>query len=100
MRLGNEVFRGTEAREPGAAEAQLQADHGRPVELTPLEYDLLRTLSINAGRVTTHDSLIRQVWRDREYANPRLVRAFVKTLRRKLGDDPPRNAKTYQRARS
>ena len=61
---------------------------GQPVQLTPLEYDLLRALSINAGRVTTHDSLIRQVWRDREYANPRLVRTFVKTLRRKLGDDP------------
>ncbi len=38
--------------------------------------------------VMVFDSLIRQVWRDREYVNPRLVRTFVKTLRRKLGDDP------------
>ena len=56
------------------------------VQLTPIEYELLRTLSLNAGRVTTYDSLIRQVWTGREYANARLVRTFVKNLRRKLGD--------------
>ena len=60
---------------------------GKTVHLTPIEYDLLRTLSINAGRVTTYDSLIRKVWTGREYANARLVRTFVKNLRRKLGDD-------------
>ena len=59
---------------------------GRTVKLTPIEYELLRTLSINSGRVTTYDSLIRQVWTGREYANARLVRTFVKNLRRKLGD--------------
>ena len=66
---------------------------GRTVKLTPIEYDLLRTLSINAGRVTTYDSLIRQVWTGREYANARLVRTFVKNLRRKLGDHA--NVPTY-----
>ncbi len=60
---------------------------GRTVQLTPIEYDLLRTLSVNAGRVTTYDFLIRQVWSSREHANSRLVRTFVKNLRRKLGDD-------------
>ena len=60
---------------------------GKAVDLTPIQYDLLRTLSINAGRVTTYDSLIRQVWSGREYASPRLVRTFVKNLRRKLGHD-------------
>ncbi|MDE2667744.1 MAG: response regulator [Acidobacteriota bacterium] len=66
---------------------------GRTVQLTPLEYELLRTLSINAGRVTTYDSLIRQVWSGREYASARLVRTFVKNLRRKLGDHA--NVPTY-----
>ena len=66
---------------------------GRTVQLTPLEYELLRTLSINAGRVTTYDSLIRQVWSGREYASARLVRTFVKNLRRKLGDHA--NVATY-----
>ena len=62
---------------------------GRPVQLTPTEYELLRVLSINAGRVMTHESLLRQAWRrgDRRPPDPKLVRAVVKRLRRKLGDD-------------
>ena len=35
---------------------------GRTVALTATEYELLRTLSIKAGQVTTYDSLLRQVW--------------------------------------
>ena len=58
---------------------------GRTVSLTATEYELLRTLSINAGRVTTYDSLFRQVWSGREHADARLVRTFMKNLRRKLG---------------
>ena len=34
----------------------------RPVELTATEYELLRVLSRNAGRVSTHEALLRQVW--------------------------------------
>ena len=60
---------------------------GRRVELTATEYELLRVLSVNAGRVVTHDSLLRQVWYRRESGNTRLVSAFVKRLRHKLGDD-------------
>ena len=60
---------------------------GRRVKLTATEYDLLRVLAVNAGRVMTHDSLLRQVWARRESGNSRLVSAFVKRLRRKLGDD-------------
>ena len=62
----------------------------RPVPLTATEYDLLRVLSVNAGRVVTYDSLLRQVWGGRDYGDPQLVRAFVKKLRRKLGDDAAR----------
>ena len=60
---------------------------GRPVRLTATEYELLRVLSAKAGRVTTYDSLIRQVWGERDTGDPKLVRTFVKRLRRKLGDD-------------
>ena len=62
---------------------------GRPVELTATEYDLLRVLSINAGRVLTYGSLLRQAWGRRrpEATDPKLVRAVVRRLRRKLGDD-------------
>ena len=62
---------------------------GDAVQLTPTEYELLRVLSVNAGRVLTHESLLRQAWRggDQRSPDPKLVRAVVKRLRRKLGDD-------------
>ncbi len=59
---------------------------GFKVDLTTTEYELLRVLSINAGHVLTYEILIRQVWSTRRYADAKLVRAFVKQLRRKLGD--------------
>ncbi len=61
---------------------------GRVVELTPTEYRLLHVLSLNAGRVTTYDSLLRQVWSERKHTDVRAVRNFVKKLRGKLGDNP------------
>ena len=63
---------------------------GRRIELTATEYELLSVLALNAGRVVTYDALQRRVWPGREYADPRRVHAFVKTLRRKLGDDAKR----------
>jgi two-component system KDP operon response regulator KdpE len=60
---------------------------GRPVRLTATEYKLLFELSINAGRVLTHDQLLGRVWgRDYSGDSP-LLRSFVKKLRRKLKDD-------------
>ena len=60
---------------------------GREVELTATEYELLRVLSLNAGRVVTYDALLRQVWSGREAGNVELVRNFIKNLRAKLGED-------------
>jgi DNA-binding response OmpR family regulator/signal transduction histidine kinase len=58
-----------------------------PVELTAIEYNLLRFLSTNAGRVVTYDTLLRTVWQLDGVGDRRRVRAFVKKLRDKLGDD-------------
>ena len=61
---------------------------GREVALTAIEYELLRVLSLAAGRVVDYNALLRQVWKGRTYGDPKkLVRAFVKRLRQKLGDD-------------
>ena len=49
-------------------------------------------LSLNVGRVMTYDALLRRVWHGRDSADARLVRAFVKRLRRKLGDEAARPA--------
>ena len=60
---------------------------GHPVQLTATEYELLRMLSRNVGRVSSHEDLLRQVWGGRHHGDTELVRTFVKKLRRKLGDD-------------
>ena len=62
---------------------------GRPVVLTATEFEVLRVLSAEAGRVVTYASLLHRAWRRRPAGSsgPRLVHAFVKGLRRKLGDD-------------
>ena len=63
---------------------------GRALELTATEYELLRTLSLNAGRVSTYDMLLRRVWGRRDTENTGRLRTVMKKLRRKLGDDAAR----------
>ena len=63
---------------------------GRDVRLTPSEYELLRILSMNAGKCMTYDALIRRMWKRPDPGHAGRVRTFVKQLRRKLGDDPQR----------
>ena len=60
---------------------------GQSVELTPIEYRLLYELSVNAGRVLTHEFLLNRVWGSALERDSQPVRSFVKKLRRKLGDD-------------
>ena len=63
---------------------------GCEVTLTATEYELLRILSVNAPRAVSAGSLLRQAWRgriDADTADTHRVRAFVRKLRRKLGDD-------------
>ncbi len=60
---------------------------GREVELTATEFELLRVLSLNAGRVVTTDTLLRRIWNRGRGGDSEPVRTFVKKLRRKLGDD-------------
>ena len=60
---------------------------GRPVHLTATEYGLVFELSVNAGRVLTHDELLQLVWGPGSSGDARQVRSIVKNLRRKLGDD-------------
>ena len=60
---------------------------GDSVTLTATEYELLRVLSLHAGRVVAYDTLLGRVWSGRDSADANLVRIFVRNLRRKLGDD-------------
>ena len=60
---------------------------GRAVQLTPTEYKLLVEFSVNAGRVLTHEQLLRLVWGPLYESDVRVIRTHVKALRYKLGDD-------------
>ena len=60
---------------------------GEPVRLTAVEYDLLRELSIHAGRVLTHQHLLQRVWGKTQSGTPRVIRTHLMRLRRKLGED-------------
>ncbi len=65
----------------------------RTLELTATEYEVLRALSTNAGRVSKYRSLFRRAWgRPPDHRAPKLVHAVVKRLRRKLGEDGTRAA--------
>ena len=60
---------------------------GREVPLTPTEYEIVRLLSRNAGRVTTFETLLRHAWSGKKTGDINLVRNFVKKLRTKLGEE-------------
>jgi PAS domain S-box-containing protein len=61
---------------------------GTAISLTPTEYRLLYQLATSAGRVLTHDEILERVWGAGYAGQHELLRSFVRTLRRKLGDDP------------
>lgn len=63
---------------------------GAAVRLTPTEYDLLKTLVANAGRVLTHTYLLRTVWGPEYDGESQLLRVFIGQLRRKVEQDPAR----------
>ena len=63
---------------------------GEEISLTPTEYDLLRILVQNAGRVLTHRQLLRQVWGNPYESETHLLRVNMSNLRRKIEPDPTR----------
>jgi two-component system KDP operon response regulator KdpE len=62
----------------------------REIGLTPNEYDILRLLLQNAGRVLTHRQLLRGVWGTAYESEMHLLRVNISNLRRKLEPDPSR----------
>ena len=63
---------------------------GQEIQLTPTEYDLLRVLVTYAGRVLTHQQLLRQVWGMGYEADAHLLRVNISNLRHKLERNPAR----------
>jgi two-component system, OmpR family, KDP operon response regulator KdpE len=65
---------------------------GAEVHLTPIEYDLLRVLAVNRGRLLTHRALLQEVWGPGYGDETHYLRVHVAHLRAKLEADPSRPA--------
>jgi two-component system, OmpR family, KDP operon response regulator KdpE len=65
---------------------------GQAVHLTPIEYDLLRVLALQRGRLLTHRALLQEVWGPQFGEETHYLRVHVAHLRAKLERDPARPA--------
>lgn len=63
---------------------------GREVSLTPTEYEILRCLVVNAGKVLTHSQILKQVWGMAYLEQPHVLRVNISNLRHKLEVDSSR----------
>jgi DNA-binding response OmpR family regulator len=73
---------------------------GRPLALTPVEFDILAALARAKGRVKTRERLLEEI-RDRAWeVFDRSIDMHISALRKKLGDDPkqPRFIRTLRSA--
>jgi DNA-binding response OmpR family regulator len=61
---------------------------GHPLELPPIEFDLLHSLALQAGRVLSVDELLAQVWGPEQVGDAQLVYVHIRWLRERLEKDP------------
>ena len=61
---------------------------GRGVQLTYVEFELLRTLAASPGRVFSREMLLQALWGGSDYREPRTIDVHVRHLREKLERDP------------
>jgi two-component system KDP operon response regulator KdpE len=63
---------------------------GELVQLTPIEFDLLRVLVQNEGKLLTHPAILREVWGPAYGDESHYLHVYVSQLRRKIEPDPTR----------
>ena len=63
---------------------------GRKISLTPIEYDLLRLLTVNEGKLMTHPAILREVWGPGYGEESNYLHVYISQLRRKIEPDPAR----------
>ncbi len=61
---------------------------GKPVQLTYMEFEILRTMAAHPGRVYSRRALLQEIWGDADYRDPRTIDVHVRHLREKLESDP------------
>jgi len=84
----------TSILEAGPLRIDLEKRHvtvsGNHVRLTPIEYRLLTTLARHAGKVLTHEQLLREVWGPGYTSQHHYLRVYMAQLRHKMEADPAR----------
>lgn len=63
---------------------------GQEIQLTPTEYEILRLLAQNLGKVLTHRQLLQSVWGSASEEDLHLLRVNISNLRHKIEPDPSR----------
>jgi two-component system KDP operon response regulator KdpE len=63
---------------------------GQLVSLTPIEYDLLRLLAVNEGKLMTHPAILREIWGPAYREESNYVHVYISHLRQKIEPDPAR----------
>jgi two-component system KDP operon response regulator KdpE len=71
-------------------EKRLVTMDGRAVSLTPIEYDLLRLLAENEGKLLTHPTILREIWGPAYGEESNYLHVYISHLRRKIEPDPAR----------
>ena len=71
--------------------ARIVRVRGREVKLTPIEYSLLRLFAQNAGKVLTHQHILREVWGPNYVEHTDYLRVHIAHLREKLEPDSLRS---------
>ena len=97
-RLRAATRRGTPSGEPVLDVGEIRVDlekravtvGGRPVQLTPHEFDMLRLFAQNEGKLLTHRTILREVWGPAYQVESHYLHVYVSQLRRKLEPEPAR----------
>ncbi len=66
----------------------LLTKNNEPVQLTTIEFALIKLLMQHAGQVLKRDDILRRIWGKEVYVTPRTVDTHIANLRRKIEDDP------------
>jgi two-component system KDP operon response regulator KdpE len=82
---GGEIVIGDLKIDPPARRVRVA---GQEVKLTRKEFAILLLLARNAGRIVTHQHMLRELWGPAHERETHYLRVYVGHLRQKLGDDP------------
>ena len=58
---------------------------GEGIDLTPREFEILRELLVNRGRILTRQNLLQAIWKYEFFGEERIIDTHIKNLRKKLG---------------